>query len=268
MTSRAVLRLARAIVRRYPAAWRERYEAELLALIVDSPPRWRDVVDLGRGSLVERARAVVEPAAHPKLAAAAVLAARYVLLPTVLMTAALGAGATLRWTFGPLSEAAADAAGVAALLTIAALGLAWLVRGARSVRAGTQRWSVGLAGGLAWLGLVILLLIVLSWTDGAPEGMRLVIWLYHTAIGTAVVLNRSRVRPGQQLLDTVNHLLVAREQLSWARMELTRCETLASEGAPVGGELARAQTELARWQTQHDEAMRALQSMGYRARLP
>jgi multidrug resistance efflux pump len=76
------------------------------------------------------------------------------------------------------------------------------------------------------------------------------------------------VRPGQQLVDSVNQLMLAREQLSWARMEFTRCQTLASEGTAVEGELARAQTELARWQAQHDEAMRALQSMGYRARLP
>jgi hypothetical protein len=35
-------RLALAIIRRYPEAWRRRYEGEVLALIEDSPVRLRD----------------------------------------------------------------------------------------------------------------------------------------------------------------------------------------------------------------------------------
>ena len=34
----------------------------------------------------------------------------------------------------------------------------------------------------------------------------------------------------------------------------------------VSNELTRAQTEMQRWQTQYDDAMRALHGMGYRAK--
>jgi hypothetical protein len=268
MTSRLALRLARAIVRRYPAAWRERYEAELLALIEDAPPRWRDVVDLGRGSLVERAGAVVEPAAHPTLSAAVVLAARYVLVPATMVAGAVALGMALKAALGPPSVATADTAGVVCLLLIAGSVLAYLARGIRSVLAGVPRWSLGLPHTLIWLGILVGLIALETWTGETPTTFGVLRWLYQAAIGTFLVLSHSPVRPGQRLVDSVNQLMLAREQLSWARMELTRCQTLASEGAAVEGELARAQSELARWQTQHDEAMRALQSMGYRARLP
>jgi hypothetical protein len=44
-----MITLARAIVRCYPRSWRERYGAELRALLVDVPPRARDLLDLAMG---------------------------------------------------------------------------------------------------------------------------------------------------------------------------------------------------------------------------
>jgi hypothetical protein len=46
-------KIARRIVRLYPRAWRARYEDEMLALVEQSAPRWRDVGDLARGSARE-----------------------------------------------------------------------------------------------------------------------------------------------------------------------------------------------------------------------
>jgi hypothetical protein len=59
-------RLARAIVYRYPPPWRERYADEVLALIEDSPVRFGDLGELVRGLIVERARALIEDADHPR----------------------------------------------------------------------------------------------------------------------------------------------------------------------------------------------------------
>src|SRR5262245_27520461 len=53
MTTRA---WAHAIVRRYPEAWRERYEAEVRGLIDDTPVQFRDLGELLRGLFTERAR--------------------------------------------------------------------------------------------------------------------------------------------------------------------------------------------------------------------
>jgi hypothetical protein len=61
-----VQRAALAIVRRYPAAWRDRYESEVDGLIEDSSLTWRDVAELVRGMLTERARELVESDEHPK----------------------------------------------------------------------------------------------------------------------------------------------------------------------------------------------------------
>ena len=47
---------AHAIVRRYPLAWRERYEAEVGGLIDDTPIQFRDLGELLRGLFAERAR--------------------------------------------------------------------------------------------------------------------------------------------------------------------------------------------------------------------
>jgi hypothetical protein len=70
-------RLARALVRRYPRAWRERYERELLALFEDAPPTVLHVVDLAFGCLAEwgrtlRARRQPRPVLVPLACVAAV----------------------------------------------------------------------------------------------------------------------------------------------------------------------------------------------------
>ena len=51
-------RLARAVVRRYPRTWRQRYEREVLALFVDAPPTAAHVVDLARGCCAEWGRTI------------------------------------------------------------------------------------------------------------------------------------------------------------------------------------------------------------------
>ena len=62
MTTRA---WAHAIVRRYPSAWRERYEAEVRGLIDDASIHVRDLGELLRGLFAERARELLTSAENP-----------------------------------------------------------------------------------------------------------------------------------------------------------------------------------------------------------
>jgi hypothetical protein len=93
-------RLAHAIIRRYPSAWRAEYGEDLHAFVDDSSTGWRDVLDLARGCVVERARSLVAPEEHPQVAAAVWGLVR--LLPPLAMSlGALGAGTALRSRYGP-----------------------------------------------------------------------------------------------------------------------------------------------------------------------
>ena len=65
-------RLAQALVRRYPAAWRERYEQEVSALIDDTSIRFGDLAELLRGLLTERARELVAADDRPTRTAATI----------------------------------------------------------------------------------------------------------------------------------------------------------------------------------------------------
>jgi hypothetical protein len=59
--SRRAHRLAHRIVRLYPAAWRERYQDEMLALIDQTECSWRMTLDLASGAVVEWVHAVANP---------------------------------------------------------------------------------------------------------------------------------------------------------------------------------------------------------------
>jgi hypothetical protein len=51
-------RVARALLRLYPRAWRARYGDEFLALVADTGLSWRTVADVSAAALVERVRAI------------------------------------------------------------------------------------------------------------------------------------------------------------------------------------------------------------------
>ena len=258
--------LARALIGRYPRAWRDRYADELLALIEDAPPRWRDLLDLWRGSLTERTRSLIEPAAYPRLSVAAVILARWVLLPAAIVGVAFALGLTLSATAGRLDETAFELATEALFVLFLGTAIGYLARGLKGALAGSPRWSLGLPGRLIFLSTWTGLIVLQTWADQLRGGYQIWSWVFSAAWTSNLVLNRLPIRTVHELKDTVEKLMLSREQLSWARMELTRCETLSAQGASNAAELARAQTELSRWQTLQDEAMGTLRQMGYRAR--
>jgi nitrite reductase/ring-hydroxylating ferredoxin subunit len=52
------------VLRAYPRSWRERYGAEMEALLADREPGWRDLLDLARGGLDARLHRLVKPPAQ------------------------------------------------------------------------------------------------------------------------------------------------------------------------------------------------------------
>jgi Rieske Fe-S protein len=49
------------VLRAYPRRWRERYGAEMVALLAERTPGWRDLLDLARGGLDARLHRLVRP---------------------------------------------------------------------------------------------------------------------------------------------------------------------------------------------------------------
>lgn len=96
-------RLARSLVMTYPQPWRDRYGDEVLALIEDSPVRFRDLGELVRGLIVERARALIEDADHPTRTPA-ILASLHPAFVIGFLAAAWVVGLVLRGSFGGLIQ--------------------------------------------------------------------------------------------------------------------------------------------------------------------
>lgn len=269
MRSGFLQRVASALARRtvggYPQPWRERYEAEVLTLLEDSPARLRDVVDLVRGLLVERARALFEPGDRPELTAMLVALAGFARANLIAAPPILAGWAARHW-LGPAPRSVATFAIVGLMGTFVTLRLV--------VRAIRQRWpsassafpfkpGKAFSGWAAhiWLGLVIPAAFLVSWSSThIIQGLNTVFWFYP-------VWDQIAARRAWQveMASAVQQLRTARQRLEWARMELERCERLINEGMPAPLQEARdVQTRLER---EKEEALRTLHGLGYRASL-
>jgi hypothetical protein len=166
--------LASALVRRYPLAWRERYEPEVLALLEDSPPGLRDLLELTRGLLVERVKSWVEPGEHPYitfLVFRTSLALMRVLPAVVLAVGAALLGDSIRVQVGPPPE---DVENLALAGLLVALGIyyrryfavVWRTMGTSPADRDAEwrftlfpkRWALPLAG------LFVVCIVVMFWT--------------------------------------------------------------------------------------------------------
>jgi hypothetical protein len=265
------MRAAAWLVCHYPLPWRARYEDEVLQLLEDSPARWRDVADLTRGLLTERALSLFEPGDHPL---GTVVTLMLLPFPVVVMCWVSGAfaGSWLRTAFGP-SSVRAGGSPLLGLLLIAGLWLqiTWLSRYGRfdltpsaanlSPPSPQPQWSKKLLRiGVLWFCGVFLDALLIQW--GRPEPLfsshfPLVILL---PFGTQIPIHRlhAEIRYG------VTRLQELRILMKWARLELTRCESLHASG--TSSPLEKARTEVRHLEEQQAEALATLQGMGYRAR--
>ena len=240
-------RLARAIVRRYPKAWRQRYEIEIAGFIEDAPAGWRDVLDLARGCVVARARAFVEPEAHPTRAWMLLGIVRFV--PALAWYAALlGLASVLRNNLPEPPSFLAWAA-VIGLLPLLVVGIrAWLKAMKRPfgpVGPLPPRWGIA-----TWVALLSAAIVLISWADPPGNPPSRLGWTgpITSAFWCAWFIRRAfdlYWPSGLRLSGQLMRIGGLREQLGWARMELQRCESLGA-GSVESADLVRARDEVAR----------------------
>jgi len=266
---RAASALARRTIGGYPQPWRERYEAEVLTLLEDSPARLRDVVDLGRGLLVERARALFEPGDRPELTATLVSLAGFA-RANVIAAPPILAGWAARYWLEPAPRAVAR---FAMLMSLGLMGMFVTLRlvmsairrrwpSASSAFPFKQRKAFSGWAGHIWLGLVIPMAFLMSWSSNhIIQGLGCLYWFYP-------VWDRIAARRAWQdeMARAVQQLRAARGEIEWAaRMELERCEDLVKQGLPAP--LQEARDALAHLERDKEEALATLHGFGYRASL-
>lgn len=268
--------LARAIAQRYPATWRARYEAEVLALIDAGTVRLRDVVDLLRGCIRERVLALYEPSRHIsayRLISGIALTAFIVVIGigTFAVSAVpflLGYGIqrlagpfpahltdTVEWALLPLFLGLI----IWAFIRLFRLQFAHIRSGASLPPAAAKFMWILFAcyGGMAFVG-------GLSSELSFRSSYTSMFWSW--VLLTQMWQPTDPVRwPGSDLFETLGRLRVARYDLRWARMELDRCEGIY-EGRDPGPELRAARAEMDRLMAVEADAMAALDAMGYHAR--
>lgn len=265
--------LARYIVRRHPAAWRRRYEDEVMALIDDRGARIRDIADLARSALAERVLSWYEPSQHIarfRLISGLVVTAFGMLVIAVFFAVgavpwAVGYGVLQAW--GPFPAPVAEAVAWLPVPLMIAVLACWfrLVRqrkwGTRAVVATPLDrrlvWAM-----LACCGMVGFLngaAVEPSWSMVFNSG-------YLPVMMVLQIFEPSDIRwPGSDLLDALGRLRATRYALRWARMELTRCEGLY-EGRDAGPELRAARHAMNLLLADEAQAMADLTAMGYDAR--
>jgi hypothetical protein len=258
-------RLARAIVRLHPPAWRERYEDEVCALLAQATVRWRDVIDLARGLVVERARSVIEPGDRPALAAAVywllLVALRY--LPGVVAAGVtLAAGLWLNRSFGP-APTWVVVGGFATFFVGGAWHHKWYWPANKAGISSNDRLPMPRGRRFAVLSMVFVGLGVVFWAD-PPEGVYQKSMWFYLLPGYMASQIRPRFTRSRQILWAFDALSSVKSQLKWAQMELDRCRILDAEGQAVP--LAVAEADVRRLLAERDEVLVVLNRCGYRAR--
>jgi hypothetical protein len=268
-----IRRLALAIVQRYPAAWRERYEAEVCALIEETPVRLRDLGELVRGLVTERAREVISADDRPKRTAAVLgwMPAVFIILFTAVAAAL---GLVLRGVTGPWSEAQQDSFGVAIvsfLLVLVIVKLVATIRHARRphpkpLRPRLPAWIAGLL-----MPCFFGVMVCAAWGDllspasypGSPPP-----WLDVLVRGYAYLMVLTDLTysfwPGRMLLQELQTLDAAE---GWLRMNqnwVRSCHEWIAKGVP--SPLADAEAQVEHWTRERDKVRERITALGYRSR--
>lgn len=256
------LTLSRWLVGRYPQAWRERYETEMLSLLQDSAPRARDVLDLARGLASERARALFEPGDRPVLTLIFLFFGLAVLALALPLTAS-AAGSTAAFWLGGLPRAVGRAAGLLHA-TVVLVFVARLYHAYPSIQTAYRngepiRPLFSARAGLVWLVAMLASLALLTWASFSR------VLSMQVALSASLLLHQLSGHSFRRVQAAVYRRVAARRQLRWALMELGRCKRLDAQGIP--SPLYEAERSVDRLVREKDDAMAALHDMGYRASL-
>jgi len=268
--------IARFIVRWYPAAWRERYEDEVLELLGSGRVRLADVCGLLRHCITERVLALYEPGRHISayrfISGLTLLAYVSVLTVGTILVGAVPyfLGAVTRVTAGPFPERLTDAVGWI-LLSVFLVTVCWHL--GQLFRSRTQQGKgstmlVPMIDRAGWLLLLSYGALVfhrglstdLSFGNAFHHG--LFVWLVAVQY---LQPDNGMQWPGGNLFETLGRLRSARYDLRWARMELDRCEGLYA-GRDPGPDLRAARAEMERLLAAEQTAVGELDAMGYHAR--
>ena len=268
-----IRRLALNLVRRYPAAWRERYEAEVSALIDDSAVRLGDLGELLRGLITERARELMSAADKPKRTAAVLtwMPAAFMLLFTA---AAAALGLALRRVAGPWSAPQEDVFGaivVVFLFVIATVQFVATVRHARRpypkpLVAQSPAWVASLLLPVAFVALVLAAWgeALLPWSAASSTLWWLHlftrVYLYWMILGHLT----ASLWPGRELLHALAELEGSEGWLRVNEAWVVSCREWIAKGVP--SPLNDALAQVGYWTTERDAARARLHELGYRAR--
>ena len=159
------VRIAHALIRLYPRAWRVRYAGELGALLQDQPPSFPQLVDLLRGCGSEWGRVLSDPIAYPRLS----VFPREPLLGSMQLASGLlfglvviGGAELLRgWRPSPVTMPGVS---VAMFVYLAAILRVFPVTKSR-----WTRYHVGVAEVWVWLAMIASLSVLERWSGAGPQ---------------------------------------------------------------------------------------------------
>jgi hypothetical protein len=258
------------LLQHYPVAWRERYAAEVSALIEESRLRFPDLCELLRGLLSERARELLLSDEKPRRTAVALSFLRLI-AAAFFLAAVFSTGSVLRRVLGPWPESVQD---FSSWLLVALL-LAFF---AVLARTRTRPWYGPHPPYPAWVAVTLLpafflLMTMLVWSGlfAPAESRVLPAWMsdlsyayYWGVVGWVAQGLCAGLMPGRQLLFEFSHLAGVEEQLKIAQRLVDGCHEWIARGVP--SPLAQADAEVARWTRERDAIRERLHAMGYRAR--
>ncbi len=257
--------LARWVVSKYPQAWRERYEGEVLDLIASGPVSVAEAGELFRSMLVERVRAGID-VNQPQRAVARLRATKAYIVLGGWLCSALLAG-LLRW-WRPMTDPEAWWLAGTLLGYAAALIVAWVMSGAPIPGRGGLAsvipvWAaalcvpvqIGLVGLYGWAALSDGEATI--WTRGSSA-------LLHTAYFHAFALTWLVIQiwPGQKLAETLTEYDAIQKGEAAARTFVASCEEWIAKG--VASPLQEAQRSHDEWIKRLESVETRLKALGYR----
>lgn len=263
-------RLARALVLKYPAPWRERYETEVLSLIGDYPVRSRDLGELVRGLIVERARALIEDADHPQRTAA-ILGWTLPLFVILFMLSAWGTGFYLRAEW-PLPQTLDYLGSTAYIVWMCAFWPVVLVRQRRVKGRSTEGSTFSPRTGLALMPVVFLVVVLGEWgyapvltsrvfSPGFEYGMNVFRNASHQGIAAGVLA--ASFWPRRRLLQTLVRLANLETGIVSAQTWVDGCRTMNALGVPSPSDVAQAAVDCLR--REREGVLEELHGLGYGA---
>jgi len=257
--------LARWIVSKYPQAWRERYEAEVLDLITSGPVSVAETGELFRSMLVERTRAGIDVNQPQK--AVARLRETKLLITLGGFICSNTVAVLLRW-WRPMTDEDSYWVVGALLLYSAALFTAWLMQ--RRLRRTTDSNAPAVPVWVAVLSVPVQIVIVgcYGWlalsAKTSPLFLDQIVPLYHMVWTNGLVLGWLIIQiwPGHKLAVALTEYEVAKRSESAARDFVASCEEWIAKG--VASPLQEAQRSHDEWVKRLASVETRLKALGYR----